>query len=79
MSLILREGFAIGAAGVAIGLPTAFAVSRTFASLLFGVKPTDLFTYVASVVALIAVALAASYAPARRAARGDPLVALRAE
>ena len=79
MSLVLREGVAIAAAGVAIGLPTAYATSRMFAALLFGVKPNDLFTYVASALGLIAVALAASYAPARRAARVDPIVALRAE
>ena len=79
ISLVLREGVAIAAAGVAIGLPAAYATSRTFATLLFGVKPTDLFTYVTSAVGLIAVALAASYGPARRAARVDPIVALHAE
>lgn len=62
-----------------MGLPTAYVTSRTFAALLFGVKPTDLFTYVASATALMIVALAASYAPARRASRVDPIVALRAE
>ena len=79
MALVLREGLAIAAAGVAIGLPAAFAASRTFAALLFGVKTTDVFTYVVSAAALIGVAVAASYAPARRAARVDPIVALRAE
>jgi putative ABC transport system permease protein len=79
MSLVLREGLAIAAAGAAIGLPMAYVTSRTFAALLFGVKPTDPFTYVASALGLIAVAIAASYAPARRAARVDPIVALRAE
>ena len=79
VSLILREGLTIAVAGVAIGLPTAYATSRTFAALLFGVKPTDLFTYAASAVGLIVIALAASYVPARRAARVDPIVALRAE
>ncbi len=79
IKLVLREAFAIAAAGVAIGLPAAYATSRTFAALLFGVKPTDLFTYVASAAVLMAVALAASLVPARRAARVDPIVALRAE
>ena len=79
MSLVMRESVAIAAAGVAIGLPAAYMMSRTFAALLFGVKPTDLFTYVVSAAGLIAVALAASYAPARRAARVDPIVALRTE
>jgi len=77
--LVLREGVAIAVVGVAIGLPAAYAASRTFATLLFGVKPTDLLTYAASAIGLIVVALAASYAPARRAARVDPMVALRAE
>ncbi|OLE98126.1 MAG: hypothetical protein AUG75_00105 [Cyanobacteria bacterium 13_1_20CM_4_61_6] len=79
MALVVREAILIAAAGVAIGTPAAYATSRTFAALLFGVKPTDLFTYVASAIGLIAVALAASYGPARHAARVDPIVALRAE
>src|SRR5207248_1963173 len=62
MSLVVHESVAIAAAGVAIGLPAAYMMSRTFAALLFGVKPTDLFTYVVSAAGLIAVALAASYA-----------------
>jgi putative ABC transport system permease protein len=79
VSLVLREGLAIAALGIAVGLPTAYVTTRMFAALLFGVKPTDPFTYAASAVGLIAVALAASYAPARRAASVDPIVALRAE
>ena len=77
--LVLHEGVAMALAGVAIGLPAAYAASRVFAALLFGVKPADPLTYVASAASLIAVALAASYAPARRAARVDPIVALRAD
>jgi ABC-type antimicrobial peptide transport system permease subunit len=50
ISLVMRESVAIGGAGVAIGLPAAYAMSRTFAALLFGVKPTDVFTYVVSAV-----------------------------
>jgi putative ABC transport system permease protein len=79
MALVIREGLAIATAGVAAGLPAAYAASRTFAALLFGVTATDVFTYVASAATLIVVAIAASYAPARRAARVDPIVALRAE
>jgi predicted permease len=79
MLLVVREAVAIALAGVTIGLPAAYATSRMFAALLFGVKATDLFTYVAAAAGLIVVALGASYAPARRAARADPIVALRAE
>jgi putative ABC transport system permease protein len=79
VGLVLREGLALAAAGIAIGIPAAFATTRTFAALLFGVKPTDLFTYITAAVLLIAVALVASYVPARRAASVDPIVALRAE
>jgi len=79
MSLVLREGLAIAALGIALGLPAAFVTSRAFAALLFGVKATDPFTYAAATIALITVALVASYAPARRASRVDPIVALRAE
>jgi ABC-type antimicrobial peptide transport system permease subunit len=79
MGLVVREGTLIAAAGVAIGIPAAYATSRTFAALLFGVKPTDPFTYVASAIGLIVVALVACYGPARHAARVDPIVALRAE
>jgi putative ABC transport system permease protein len=78
MTLVVREGILI-AVGVAIGIPAAYATSRTFAALLFGVKPTDPFTYVASAIGLIVVALVACYGPARHAARVDPIVALRAE
>ncbi|OLE84564.1 MAG: hypothetical protein AUF76_03060 [Acidobacteria bacterium 13_1_20CM_2_65_9] len=79
VSLVLREGLMMAMAGVAVGIPAAYAMTRTFAALLFGVKPTDLFTYVASASGLIALALAASYVPARRAASVDPIVALRTE
>jgi len=79
VSLVLREGLMMAMAGVAVGIPAAYAMTRTFAALLFGVKPTDLFTYVASASGLIALALAASYVPAPRAASVDPIVALRTE
>jgi len=79
MALVVREGLLIAAAGVAIGTPAAYATSRMFAALLFGVKPTDVFTYIASAIVLIGVALVACYGPARHAARVDPIVALRAE
>jgi putative ABC transport system permease protein len=76
---VLREAVAIAVAGVVIGIPTAYAASRSLSALLFGVKPTDIFTYVSSTIGIVVIALAASYVPARRAARVDPIIALRAE
>jgi ABC-type antimicrobial peptide transport system permease subunit len=65
--------------GLVIGLPIAMATSRMFAALLYEVQPTDAFVYVVVSAILLVVGLAAALIPARRAARVDPLVALRAE
>jgi putative ABC transport system permease protein len=74
---IVGRGLTLSFLGAAIGLPAAIAVARFFRSLLFGVSPQEPLTLVAGAVVLIIVALAASYIPARRAARVDPLAALR--
>jgi putative ABC transport system permease protein len=79
MVLVLRDGAGIALAGVMIGVPAAYAASRAFAVLLFGVTPSDRLTYVLSAAALLLTSLAASYLPARRASRVDPIVALHAE
>ena len=77
--LFLREGMVLAVVGLACGLAGALAATRALASLLFGVTATDPITFAFVGIALGAVALAASYMPARRAARVDPMNALRAE
>jgi len=79
VGLILRQGIWKAGLGVVIGLAGSFLLSRYMTSLLFEVKPTDPAVYVAVSLVLIGVALLASWLPARRAAKIDPLVALRDE
>jgi putative ABC transport system permease protein len=79
IGLIVRQAMLLVAAGVAAGTGLALLLSRTISRMLFSVTPTDPATF-ASVAALLAlVALCASYLPARRATRVDPIVALRSE
>ena len=77
--MVLGRAFALVAIGVGAGLLGAVALSRTIASLLFNLSPTDPLTLGGVALLLAAVALLASYLPARRATRVDPLVALRSE
>ena len=79
LGLVLKQGLMKSSLGVVIGLIGAFLLSRTISSLLFDVEPTDPVVYIVVSILLIVVALLASYLPARRAARIDPLVALRDE
>jgi predicted permease len=79
LALVLRQGLVLTAVGLALGLAGALAATRLLHSLLFEVKSTDPLTYAGVVVLLALVALAASYLPARRAVRIDPLAALRQE
>jgi len=65
--------------GVAIGLGAAVATTRLVAAMLFGLAPTDPLTVLLAVVLMITVAALAGYIPARRAARVDPMIALRYE
>jgi predicted permease len=77
--LVLRQVVVLAAIGLAVGLPVAAAASRAVRALLFGVEPADPWSLAAGALAMLAVALGAGYLPARRAARLDPLVALRRE
>jgi len=77
--MVLREVFALGAAGLAIGLIVAQATSKFVGSFLFGVKPNDLRSTLASVIVLLSVAFLAGYIPAWKASRIDPMAALRHE
>jgi putative ABC transport system permease protein len=79
MKSVLVQALRLVLAGIAIGLVGALALTRFIASLLFGVKPTDPVTFVGVSLILTGVAVLASYIPARRAARVDPMVALRYE
>jgi putative ABC transport system permease protein len=79
LKLIMGQGIGAVLAGVGLGVVAALALTRLMASLLFGVRPTDAVTFASVAVLLTCVALAASYIPARRAMRTDPLVALRHE
>ena len=79
LGLVMREGARLAATGVAIGLVAALLLTRVMRSLLFGVSVTDPATFIVAPLLLIAVALLASYLPARRATRVDPIEALRAE
>jgi putative ABC transport system permease protein len=79
VGLVVRQGMAPVVLGLAVGIIAALALSRLLTTMLFGVSPHDPRTLVVVAVLLVAVALLASYLPARRATRVDPLTALRAE
>jgi putative ABC transport system permease protein len=79
LRLVVWHGVALAIAGIAVGLAGALALTRLMSGLLYGTKPADPATFVASVLVLGLVAIVSSYIPARRAAKVEPMVALRYE
>jgi putative ABC transport system permease protein len=79
LKLVLRNGMFLAAIGAVIGLAGAFAITRFMSSLLFGVSPTDIWTFALVTMGLLLVALFACFIPARRATKVDPMIALRYE
>jgi putative ABC transport system permease protein len=79
LKLVLQRGFLLTACGIALGLLLAFWLTRLLSAFLFGITAVDTETFVVVCLVLGAIAVAASYIPARRATKIDPLAALRAE
>jgi putative ABC transport system permease protein len=79
MKMVLRSGMSLALLGIVIGLAGAFGLTRLMSKLLFGVTPTDAFTFASVAAILFVVAFLACYIPARRATKVDPSIALRYE
>ena len=79
LGMVLREGLAMVLAGIAIGIPAAFAAARLIAARLYGIGAHDPLTLAGAALLLLCVAALAGFAPVRRASRIDPMVALRYE
>jgi ABC-type antimicrobial peptide transport system permease subunit len=79
LKMVLRQGLTTSVVGVAIGLAGSFMLTRTMRSLLFEIGPNDPVTLVSVTLLLMLATVLASYIPARRAAKLDPMVALRNE
>ena len=77
LRLVMRQGLTLALIGLGLGLAVAFAVSRVVSTMLFGVSATDPLVFAGVPAALLLVAALASYVPARRAVRIDPVDALR--
>jgi ABC-type antimicrobial peptide transport system permease subunit len=77
--LFLRQGLALTAAGIAVGIGVAVVLTRVMSAFLFGVGSTDPLTYAVVAAVIAAVATVATYLPAYRASLVDPVVALRAD
>jgi ABC-type antimicrobial peptide transport system permease subunit len=79
LRLVVRQGLVLAGIGIAAGLAGAFALTRLLSSLLYGVNATDPLTFAGVTALLAVVAAAASFLPAWRATRVDPVIALRCE
>jgi len=79
LRLIIGHGAKLGLAGIVIGVPCALALARMLSRFLFGVSPADPVTIISVVAIMSAAGLAASYIPAQRAVRSDPMTALKYE
>jgi ABC-type antimicrobial peptide transport system permease subunit len=79
MALVLQRGMALALPGIGLGLAGALAAARLVAGQLYGVSPTDPASFMAIPLLLLAVALAACWAPARRAMDADPVEAIRSK
>jgi len=79
LSMVVRDGLGLAAAGAGLGLVASLALTRVLGSLLYGVSATDPVSFGAVAAILLVVAAVASYIPGRRAARVDPVIALRYE
>jgi ABC-type antimicrobial peptide transport system permease subunit len=79
MGMIVGEGMRLATVGVVVGLLLAAGAARLIAGFLFSVSPLDTPTYIGMSLVFVAVALLASYLPARRAATADPMIILRSE
>jgi ABC-type antimicrobial peptide transport system permease subunit len=79
LSLVVRQGMALAVSGMLIGLAAAFFLARLIRSQLFGVDSTDPITFASISALLLLIALLASYIPAQRAARIDPMASLRCD